>query len=94
MPATSAVVGSGRYGVLVWQGSAGDAPTELHVPADMNAVAVSDLATSRSGDRLLLPATPGLHYLLVTEGSPTADQLAAARAELARWAPSAAAGNA
>jgi hypothetical protein len=89
MPATSAVVGSGRYGVLVWQGSAGDAPTELHVPADMNAVAVSDLATSRSGDRLLLPATPGLHYLLVAEGSPTDDQLTAARAELARWAPSA-----
>ncbi|MEV6610175.1 endoglycosylceramidase [Kutzneria sp. NPDC051319] len=95
MPATSTIVGSGRYGVLVWQGSASDAPTELHVPADMNAVVVSDLTASRAGDRLQLPATPGLHYALVAESAatPSDAQLAAARAELARWAPSATAGN-
>ncbi|MFI9382656.1 cellulase family glycosylhydrolase [Kutzneria sp. NPDC052558] len=96
MPATSAIVGSGRYGVLVWQGSALAAPTELHVPAGMNATVVSDVTSTRSGDRLLLAASPGLHYALVAEPSSTPgdSQLAAARAELARWAPSAAAGTA
>jgi hypothetical protein len=96
MPATSAIVGSGRYGVLVWQGSGLDAPTELHVPADMNATVVSDVTATRAGDRLLLAASPGLHYALVAEPaqSPSDSQLAAARAELARWVPSAASGAA
>ena len=96
MPATSAIVGSGRYGVLVWQGSDLQAPTELHVPAGMNATVVSDVTSTRSGDRLLLAAAPGLHYALVAEPtqSPSDAQLAAARAELARWAPSATSGTA
>jgi len=95
MPATAVLVGTGRYGVLVWQGADTGAPTELHVPADLSATVVTDLgpaAVSRSGDRLLLAATPGLHYALVAEPAtpPSAAQLAAARAELAAWAPSAA----
>ena len=95
MPATTALVGAGRYGVLVWQGADTGAPTEVHVPADLAATVVTDLApaaVSRSGDRLLLAATPGLHYALVAEPGtpPSATQLAAARAELAAWAPTAA----
>ncbi len=95
MPATAVLVGTGRYGVLVWQGADTGAPTELHVPADLSATVVTDLgpaAVSRSGDRLLLAATPGLHYALVAEPATpsSAAQLAAARAELAAWAPSAA----
>ncbi len=91
MPATTGLVGAGRYGVLVWQGTDADAPTELHAPAGLTTV-VSDLDPTSSGDRLLLPATPGLHFALVAEPAtpPTTSQLAAVRAELAKWAPSAA----
>jgi cellulase (glycosyl hydrolase family 5) len=90
MPAVTNLVGPGRYGVLAWQGTDTGAPTELHVPAGMSPTAVTDLepsAVSRSGDRLLLAATPGLHYALIAEPAtpPTTTQLAAAQAELTQW---------
>ncbi|MCU1686963.1 MAG: endoglycosylceramidase [Amycolatopsis sp.] len=98
MPAVANLVGTGRYGVLVWQGADLAAPTELHIPADLSATVVTDLdpaAISRSGDRLRLAATPGLHYALIAEPStpPTGAQLAAARTELATWVPTVLAGS-
>ncbi|HEY3470020.1 MAG TPA: endoglycosylceramidase, partial [Amycolatopsis sp.] len=90
MPATAALTGTGRYGVLVWRGAETGAPTELHVPAGMTPTVVSDVQATRSGDRLRLAATPGLHYALVVESTPTEAQVAAARAELAAWAATAA----
>jgi len=48
MPHTAAVVGSGRYGVLVWRSDGGAAPTELNLPAGFAPSAtavVSDLGT-------------------------------------------------
>lgn len=90
MPATAALTGTGRYGVLVWRGAETGAPTELHVPAGMTPTVVSDVPATRSGDRLRLAATPGLHYALVVESTPTEAQVAAARAELAAWAATAA----
>lgn len=94
MPATAGLAGAGRYGVLVWQGADTGAPTELHVPAGMSPAVVTDLApaaVSRAGDRLLLAATPGLHYALIVEPAvpPTGSQLAAAQAELRAWAATA-----
>lgn len=92
MPATAALTGAGRYGVLVWQGTDAGAPTELHVPAGMTPTVVTDVASPvRVGDRLRLPAAPGLHYALIAEPAspPTSAQLAAVRAELAAWAPTA-----
>ena len=92
MPATAALTGTGRYGVLVRQGTDAVAPTELHVPAGMTPTVVTDVASvSRAGDRLRLGAAPGLHYALIAEPAtvPTAAQLAAVRAELAAWAPAA-----
>ncbi|MER6470675.1 cellulase family glycosylhydrolase [Streptomyces collinus] len=47
LPATARLVGSGRYGLLVWR-SGGGAPTELHLPASFPTPAttvVSDLGT-------------------------------------------------
>src|SRR5437763_10508728 len=93
MSAVSGLVGSGRYGVLVWQGADTGAPTEPHVPAGFAATVVTDLgagAVSRSGDRLLLAPVAGPHYVLIAEpGTPPTDAaLAAARAELGSWLPS------
>ena len=48
MPRSAAVVGSGRYGVLVWRSDGGAAPTELNLPAGFAPSAtavVSDLGT-------------------------------------------------
>ncbi|MFJ9539591.1 endoglycosylceramidase [Streptomyces sp. NPDC101225] len=49
LPNVSRLVGSGRYGLLVWRSGPGSAPTELHLPASFPAAAttvVSDLGTA------------------------------------------------
>ncbi|MFF8726774.1 endoglycosylceramidase [Streptomyces sp. NPDC015171] len=48
LPNVAKLVGTGRYGVLVWRSGDGTAPTELHLPASFSAPAttvVSDLGT-------------------------------------------------
>ncbi|MBL1104078.1 cellulase family glycosylhydrolase [Streptomyces sp. 5-8] len=48
LPNVARLVGSGRYGVLVWRSGDGTAPTELHLPASFPTAAttvVSDLGT-------------------------------------------------
>ncbi|MEU9989231.1 endoglycosylceramidase [Streptomyces sp. NPDC048045] len=48
LPDVARLVGSGRYGLLVWRSGSGTAPTELHLPAGFPATAttvVSDLGT-------------------------------------------------
>ncbi|MER6631426.1 cellulase family glycosylhydrolase [Streptomyces sp. NPDC000987] len=48
LPNVSQLVGSGRYGLLVWRSGSGSAPTELHLPASFPTSAttvVSDLGT-------------------------------------------------
>ncbi len=49
MPNLAQLVGSGQYGVLVWRGNGGVAPTELNLPATFTATdttVLSDLGTS------------------------------------------------
>ncbi|AYN38038.1 endoglycosylceramidase [Streptomyces dangxiongensis] len=46
LPGVAKLVGSGRYGVLVWRSGSGTAPTELHLPASFptgSTTVVSDL---------------------------------------------------
>ncbi|MFI1562007.1 cellulase family glycosylhydrolase [Streptomyces sp. NPDC020490] len=48
LPNVAQLVGSGRYGLLVWRSGGGSAPTELHLPASFPTSAttvVSDLGT-------------------------------------------------
>jgi hypothetical protein len=49
MPNLAQLVGSGQYGVLVWRGNGGVAPTELNLPATFTAddtTVLSDLGAS------------------------------------------------
>ncbi|AHH98414.1 cellulase family glycosylhydrolase [Kutzneria viridogrisea] len=86
LPATKALVGEGRYGVLLWRGSTGSAPTALHLPAGFAPQVVSDVPWHQAGDELLLDSSPGTHWALVLDRSPAPD--GAARAELVRWVAS------
>ncbi|MGW2485950.1 cellulase family glycosylhydrolase [Streptomyces sp. NPDC001606] len=48
LPNVARLVGSGRYGLLVWRSGSGTAPTELHLPASFptaSTTVVSDLGT-------------------------------------------------
>ncbi|MFI9802793.1 cellulase family glycosylhydrolase [Streptomyces sp. NPDC052301] len=48
LPHVARLVGSGRYGLLVWRSGSGSAPTELHLPASFptaSTTVVSDLGT-------------------------------------------------
>jgi hypothetical protein len=49
LPNVARLVGSGQYGVLVWRGGSGEAPTELHLPASFtsaNTTVISDLGVA------------------------------------------------
>ena len=120
MPNLAQLVGSGQYGMLVWRGNGGPAPTELNLPATFtasNTTVLSDLGTTTGlpaytaqgqiadhpiaiapqtggsgAQRLILSPrsndSAALHYALITNGpaTPSASQVTAAAAELARWA--------
>ncbi|GGW11152.1 endoglycosylceramidase [Streptomyces libani subsp. rufus] len=60
LPDTAELVGTGRYGLLVWRSGDGTAPTELHLPASFPPTAttvVSDLGTVY-GPPVYTSATP------------------------------------
>ncbi|HEX6346613.1 cellulase family glycosylhydrolase [Umezawaea sp.] len=85
MPAVRALVGGGRYGVLVWR-STGSAPTELHLPRTFTTTTVvTDADATTTGDRLLLTASDGLRFALVANTPASPEQRAAAAAELRDW---------
>ncbi|MCE7000729.1 glycoside hydrolase family 5 protein [Saccharothrix sp. S26] len=63
MPAVRALVGTGRFGVLVWQGNGVAAPTELHLPSSFSPAStavVSDLGATTG-----LPAYTGVEPVAV-----------------------------
>ena len=85
MPATKALVGSGQYGVLVWRGNGGSAPTELHLPAGFTTTTVvSDVSSSTTGRTLELSTTDiGTHFALIANSPLQPDPKVAD--ELRRW---------
>ncbi|MEV6112762.1 cellulase family glycosylhydrolase [Streptomyces sp. NPDC052109] len=61
LPNVAKVVGSGRYGLLVWRSGDGTAPTELHLPATFptaSTTVVSDLGTACAPPAYTGAATP------------------------------------
>ncbi|MFE9746967.1 cellulase family glycosylhydrolase [Saccharothrix saharensis] len=63
MPAVRALVGTGRFGVLVWRGNGVAAPTELHLPSSFppaSTTVVSDLGATTG-----LPAYTGTEPVAV-----------------------------
>lgn len=78
MPAVRALVGTGRFGVLVWRGNGVAAPTELHLPSSFplpSTTVVSDLGSVTGppaytgGEPVAVapePGATGVHRLLLS----------------------------
>ena len=84
LPNVRALVGGAPFAVLVWDANDSAAPTELHLPAALRSpLVISSAQSTVQGGKLLLNATSGRQFALVT--APSNGNVAAAEAEIRQW---------